>query len=76
MGCVTVNMMQPEAKLPPPFPSNAPFRAYISNMAVSPAVRRQGVARALLRECERIGKLLAAKWFAEGMVRFHHIWLA
>lgn len=50
--------MQPEAFLPPPFPSNAPLRPYISNMAVQPSVRRQGVAAALLTHAVRT----ASRW--------------
>jgi hypothetical protein len=42
------SVMQPEALLPPPFPSAAPPRLYISNMSVSPSARRRGVARRLL----------------------------
>jgi ribosomal protein S18 acetylase RimI-like enzyme len=53
-------MLQAEAALPPPFPSNAPLRAYISNMAVLPAARRQGIATALVGACGRIGALLDA----------------
>jgi ribosomal protein S18 acetylase RimI-like enzyme len=51
-------LLQAEAALPPPFPSNAPLRAYISNMAVLPAARRQGIATALVGACGRIGERL------------------
>lgn len=47
---------QAEAALPPPFPSNAPMRAYISNMAVVPSARRQGLAKTLCSACGRIAK--------------------
>ncbi|MEW5302118.1 MAG: hypothetical protein WDW36_004928 [Sanguina aurantia] len=59
-GCVTLCMAQPEALLPPPFPSNAPLRVYVGNMAVSKAFRRQGLALRLLHECMRIGIALRA----------------
>jgi GNAT superfamily N-acetyltransferase len=55
-GCVTLTVRRVEAQLPPPFPSKAPLRLYVCNMAVSATCRRQGIARALLREAERIGK--------------------
>ncbi|KXZ47309.1 hypothetical protein GPECTOR_36g34 [Gonium pectorale] len=48
---------QPEALLPPPFPSNKPFRLYVSNMSVLPAHRRRGLAKRLLGECERVARL-------------------
>jgi uncharacterized membrane protein YgcG len=51
--------MQPEAALPPPFPSGAPLRLYISNMAVAPAARRRGVARRLLAGAVRTAGLWA-----------------
>ena len=63
IGCVTISMRQVESLLPPPFPSNAPWRLYLSNMAVDQEFRRQGVARALLHESER----LARRWHAEDM---------
>ena len=49
--------VQPEAALPPPFPTAKPRRAYISNMAVLQQYRRRGVATALLRQCERMARL-------------------
>ena len=52
------SVMQAEAVLPPPFPSLAPHRLYVSNMAVAPAARRRGAARALLRAATRAG----ARW--------------
>ena len=56
LGCVTVSPLRAEAALPPPFPSSAPLRCYVSNMAVATGARRQGVARRLLAQCERIGE--------------------
>lgn len=56
LGCVTASLTQPEAVLPPPFPSSAPLRLYCSNMAVAGAARRRGVARLLLQQCARIGE--------------------
>lgn len=46
--------------LPPPFPTTKPLRLYCSNMAVSPAHRRKGLATALLQRCQRLGKPSAA----------------
>jgi ribosomal protein S18 acetylase RimI-like enzyme len=56
LGCLTLNLMQPEAALPPPWPSAAPWRPYLGNMAVAPAARRRGVAAALLAAAERLGE--------------------
>jgi hypothetical protein len=50
------SLLQAEAALPPPFPSNAPMRAYISNMAVTPSARRQGLAKTLCAACGRVAK--------------------
>lgn len=58
IGIATVSMRRPEAALPPPFPSSAPLRAYLSDMAVKPSARRRGAARLLLeRACA-----LARRW--------------
>jgi len=54
---VAVTLARPEAVLPPPFPTSARLRCYISNMAVAPDHRRQGVATAMLNKCERIARL-------------------
>ncbi len=48
---------QPEAALPPPFPTTKPRRTYVSNIATLPQHRRKGVATALLRQCERQARL-------------------
>lgn len=56
LGTATLSLMQAEAALPPPFPSNAPLRAYISNMAVLPTARRHGIATALVGACGRIAR--------------------
>ncbi len=56
VGTVALCLSQPEALLPPPFPSAAPTRLYVSNMAVAPGHRRRGVARALLRASVRVGE--------------------
>jgi ribosomal protein S18 acetylase RimI-like enzyme len=57
-GIATVSYRRPEAALPPPFPSSAPLRAYLSDMAVLPSARRSGCARLLLeRAC-----CLARRW--------------
>ncbi len=56
VGCATLSLMQPEALLPPPFPSAKPFRLYVANMAVLPGYRRLGLARRLLQRCERVGE--------------------
>ncbi|GLC35451.1 hypothetical protein PLESTB_000205700 [Pleodorina starrii] len=57
VACATLSLMQPEALLPPPFPSAKPFRCYVSNMAVAPSHRRRGLARRLLQQCERVARL-------------------
>ncbi|GFR47395.1 hypothetical protein Agub_g9112 [Astrephomene gubernaculifera] len=57
VGCATLSLMQPEALLPPPFPSNKPFRLYVSNMSVLPSQRRRGLARRLLQQCERVARM-------------------
>ncbi|KAH7617219.1 hypothetical protein Ndes2526B_g07812 [Nannochloris sp. 'desiccata'] len=57
VGCVAVTLARPEAVLPPPFPTTARLRCYISNMAVAPDRRRQGVATEMLNKCERIARL-------------------
>ena len=48
---------QPEAALPPPFPTTKPRRTYVSNIATLPQHRRKGVATELLRRCERQARL-------------------
>ncbi|KAG2441755.1 hypothetical protein HXX76_003368 [Chlamydomonas incerta] len=45
----------PVRRLPPPNPPPA-AAAYISNMAVDPKFRRQGIARALLAACEEAAR--------------------
>ncbi|GLI61862.1 hypothetical protein VaNZ11_004370, partial [Volvox africanus] len=57
VGAATLSLMQPEALLPPPFPSGKPFRLYVSNMSVLPSHRRRGLARRLLLQCERVARL-------------------
>ncbi|KAG2452338.1 hypothetical protein HYH02_003362 [Chlamydomonas schloesseri] len=57
VAAASVSLMQPEALLPPPFPSNKPFRLYVSNMSVVPSHRRRGLARRLLQQCERVARL-------------------
>lgn len=54
-GCAVVSIAAPEALLPPPWPSRAPLRCCISNLAVADAFRRRGVARQLLAACECLG---------------------
>lgn len=61
-ACVTLTLTQPEAILPPPFPSGKPYRAYVGNMAVLPQHRRRGLAQQLLARCERLGE-----WWVEGV---------
>lgn len=58
VGTLMLSVTQPQALLPPPFPSSSPPRLYISNMAVAPAWRRRGVASRLLAAADR----LAARW--------------
>ncbi|KAJ9524721.1 hypothetical protein QJQ45_024341 [Haematococcus lacustris] len=65
VGTVSLTLAQAEALLPPPFPSFAPFRPYVANMAVRKSHRRQGVARALLRAAARVA--VAKRWGAEAV---------
>ena len=58
LGCVVMSLAAPEAFLPPPFPSAAPMRCCISNVAVDGAFRQRGIARRMLRRCETIGGTL------------------
>ena len=55
VACVMCSMNNAEAFLPPPFPTRAPVRFYVANLGVAAAWRRQGIARAVLRQCERLG---------------------
>ncbi|GBF95577.1 hypothetical protein Rsub_08558 [Raphidocelis subcapitata] len=67
-GCCFVSVSQPEAALPPPFPSAAPQRAYVANFAVVPPARRRGAARALLAAAVRTADLWgeASVWLHVG----------
>jgi len=58
VGSCTISMFTPDAALPPPFPTLKPEKFYVSNMAVLPESRRQGVARRLLGAAE----VLARRW--------------
>jgi ribosomal protein S18 acetylase RimI-like enzyme len=55
VGCAVVSILAPEAMLPPPFPSAAPLRCCISNLAISPAHRKKGLATMIVKQCETIG---------------------
>jgi ribosomal protein S18 acetylase RimI-like enzyme len=57
-GAVAMSLAQPQAVLPPPFPSAAPWRCYVSNMAVHSRYRRLGIGSALLARCERTARML------------------
>ena len=57
-GSVALSLAQPHAVLPPPFPSLAPWRCYVSNMAVDSNHRRLGIGSALLSRCERTARAL------------------
>ncbi|PNW74000.1 hypothetical protein CHLRE_13g581150v5 [Chlamydomonas reinhardtii] len=57
VAAASLSLLQPEALLPPPFPSNKPYRLYVSNMSVVPAHRRRGLAKRLLLQCERVARL-------------------
>jgi ribosomal protein S18 acetylase RimI-like enzyme len=59
MGACILVLKIVDALMPPPLPTRQPARLYIGNLAVKNAFRRQGVATALLRQCERIGELLS-----------------
>ena len=56
MACVTCTLNNAEAFLPAPFPTRAPERFYVANLGVAKAYRRQGIARLILRQCERLGE--------------------
>ena len=58
IGVLAITLARPEAMLPPPFPTNASLRYYISNMAVAEEYRRRGVAMALLTLAQRVVKAL------------------
>jgi len=62
LGTATCSMLRPEALLPAPLPSGAPWRAYVSNMAVLQSARRRGVARALLDASLRLGECPDGVW--------------
>jgi ribosomal protein S18 acetylase RimI-like enzyme len=58
IGSVTLVLRRVEAVLPPPFPTTAPLRMYLCNMAVHTSHRRRGVAKALLQEAQRVGEYM------------------
>ena len=58
VGCAVVSILAPEALLPPPFPSAAPLRCCISNLATSAAHRKKGIATMLVKRCECVGRPL------------------
>jgi len=58
VGTVTVFRFPAEATLPPPIPTTKPKRLYASTLAVDPSYRRQGIARKLMDEAEK----LATRW--------------
>ena len=62
-GMLFVCMVAPDALLPPPFPTRRPQRFYAFNIAVAQAWRGRGVARALLTEAERLGRVAASSGF-------------
>lgn len=55
-GCIAISLARPEAALPAPFPTRAPLRCYVSNMAVLQACRGQGIASLLLAKAERTAR--------------------
>mmetsp|Transcript_2141 Transcript_2141/g.4890 ORF Transcript_2141/g.4890 Transcript_2141/m.4890 type:complete len:377 (-) Transcript_2141:71-1201(-) len=58
VGTVTILRFPAEAILPPPMPTTKPKRLYASTLAVDPDYRRQGIARYLMAESEK----LAERW--------------
>jgi ribosomal protein S18 acetylase RimI-like enzyme len=56
VGYVIISLRQPLALLPPPFPTYSPLCLHVDALAVSPNMRRRGVARALHSSAERLGK--------------------
>jgi len=63
IGTVTVFKFAAESPLPTPIPSMHPKRLYASTLAVDPSYRRQGIARQLMGEAEKMG----ARWGQEYM---------
>eukprot|EP00747_Dinoflagellata_sp_TGD_P063369 gnl/TRDRNA2_/TRDRNA2_153413_c0_seq3.p1 gnl/TRDRNA2_/TRDRNA2_153413_c0~~gnl/TRDRNA2_/TRDRNA2_153413_c0_seq3.p1 ORF type:complete len:391 (-),score=61.69 gnl/TRDRNA2_/TRDRNA2_153413_c0_seq3:97-1269(-) len=57
VGGAMLKVCVPDALLPPPFPSNGPYRAYISGLAVVEGARRCGVATSLIKAAERTARL-------------------
>ncbi|KAJ9521625.1 hypothetical protein QJQ45_008968 [Haematococcus lacustris] len=57
-GYLVVSLGQPLALLPPPFPSSTPLLLHVTGLAVCRQQRGKGVARALLRAAEKLGKWL------------------
>ncbi|GAB4814389.1 hypothetical protein N2152v2_001435 [Parachlorella kessleri] len=66
LGTLAASLARPQAMLPPPFPTYAPLRAYVSNVAVRQECRRLGVATALLRLSERL-----AAWWGHDSIWLH-----
>ncbi len=54
-GYASVKLCQPQALLPPPFPSRTPVRLYIDGLAVAEQHRKRGLGLKLLQACERLG---------------------
>lgn len=63
VGCAVVSILAPEALLPPPFPSAAPLRCCISNLATSAAHRKKGIATMLVKRCESVGRPLSSPFY-------------
>ena len=61
VGVANLSWFTPSAALPPPFPTSASHQLYLSNMAVSPELRRRGLAGALLARALRIGRAWGAE---------------
>lgn len=56
VGVAALTLSQPEAILPPPFPTSVMFRAYCSNVAVLEEHRRRKIATGLLYRVERVAR--------------------
>lgn len=55
LGYASVCICQPQAVLPPPFPSTQPHRLYLDGLVVAREHRQRGVGLQLLCAAERLG---------------------
>lgn len=65
VGCIVLSIAAPQALLPAPWPSRASLQCCVSNLAVAPLQRRQGIASKLLGSSEKLGKVQDAHLTSE-----------